>query len=320
MSEARDIELEPVAEPARRARPGGHRRQRSRGDAAAHRGVPHPRLSRSRADPVQQLAGWTATEIRQLIDGAAYLFTNEYEAALTEQKTGWSADEILDRVGTRVDHPGREGCSVIERKGEPTHARSPAPRRRARSTRPASATRFRAGFLAGLAWGLPLERCAAGRHRCSRRTSSRPWAPRSTSCGQQRFLERLGDAYGADAARRRRAVRAVPATLRPRGRRSRSWTAGRAAALGVRLRRSACGTVPATRRSSGVGADLEPGTLLAAYRAGLFPMPVVAPRAGRLVVARPARRAAAGRPAGEPVAAGRLPPVRRSGSTRRTTT
>ena len=34
-----------------------------------------------------------------LVDGAAYLFTNEYEAALTEHKTGWSADEVLDRVG-----------------------------------------------------------------------------------------------------------------------------------------------------------------------------------------------------------------------------
>ena len=37
----------------------------------------------------------------------------------------------------------------------------------------------------------------------------------------------------------------------------------------------------------GVGADLEPGTLLAAYRAGLFPMPL-GRRQHRLVLARPA--------------------------------
>ena len=57
--------------------------------------------------------------IRQLIDGATYLFTNEYEAALAEQKTGWSAEEILDRVGTRVVTLGAKGAR-IDRKGEPT--------------------------------------------------------------------------------------------------------------------------------------------------------------------------------------------------------
>jgi sugar/nucleoside kinase (ribokinase family) len=50
------------------------------------------------ADPSQQLAFADGPEIRRLVDGAAYLFTNEYEAHLTEQKTGWSEDDILGRV------------------------------------------------------------------------------------------------------------------------------------------------------------------------------------------------------------------------------
>src|SRR4029077_8231858 len=53
------------------------------------------------ADPSQQLAFADGPEIRRLVDGAAYLFTNEYEAHLTEQKTGWSADEITRRVDVR---------------------------------------------------------------------------------------------------------------------------------------------------------------------------------------------------------------------------
>ncbi len=42
------------------------------------------------ADPSQQLAFSEGDLIRNLIDGAAYLFSNEYESHLIEQKTGWS--------------------------------------------------------------------------------------------------------------------------------------------------------------------------------------------------------------------------------------
>ena len=53
----------------------------------------------------------------------------------------------------------------------------------------------------------------------------------------------------------------------------------------------------------GVGADLEPGTLLAAYRQGIFPMPAGRDGPMALVVARPAGRPPPRRPRGEPVAA-----------------
>ena len=44
------------------------------------------------------------------------LFSNEYESALITQKTGWSAEEMLDRVGTWVVTLGAHGVR-IERKG-----------------------------------------------------------------------------------------------------------------------------------------------------------------------------------------------------------
>ena len=149
------------------------------------------------ADPAQQIAWMDGAGIRQLIDGATYLFTNEYEAALAEQKTGWSAEEILDRVGTRVDDARAPRARRIDRKDEPTMHVECAPEDR-KVDPTGVGDGFRAGFLAGLAGGSRTSgarRSAA----CWRRTSSRPRAPRSTSWASARFLERFEAAYGPDA-------------------------------------------------------------------------------------------------------------------------
>ena len=45
-------------------------------------------------------------DIIRLIDGADYLFSNDYEDTLITQKTGWSHDEIVSRVG-RAGHDPR---------------------------------------------------------------------------------------------------------------------------------------------------------------------------------------------------------------------
>ena len=64
------------------------------------------------ADTSQQLASLDGAQIRDLVAGAAYLFCNEYEASLTEHKTGWSADELIARVGARVTTLGSVGARV----------------------------------------------------------------------------------------------------------------------------------------------------------------------------------------------------------------
>src|SRR3954453_736968 len=69
------------------------------------------------AAPSQTLTFLDGDAIRQLVEGATYLFTNEYEAGLVADKTGWADAEILDLVGTRVTTHGSKG-SVISRKGE----------------------------------------------------------------------------------------------------------------------------------------------------------------------------------------------------------
>ncbi|RKN42253.1 carbohydrate kinase family protein [Streptomyces hoynatensis] len=110
------------------------------------------------ADFSQQLARMGGEEIKLLTEGAAYLFSNEYEKALIESKTGWTAAQVLERVGIRVTTLGPRGV-LIEQAGQaPIEVRCPEEERKADPTGVGDG--FRAGFLAGLAWGASLERSA----------------------------------------------------------------------------------------------------------------------------------------------------------------
>ena len=112
------------------------------------------------ADPSQQLPRLDGETVRELIDGAAYLLSNDYEAALIESKTGWSDDEILSRVGVRVTTHGEKGC-VIEGEGvDPIEVGAVPPAGEGPFDPTGVGDAFRAGFLAGRADGLGLERAA----------------------------------------------------------------------------------------------------------------------------------------------------------------
>ena len=111
------------------------------------------------ADPSQQLARILDDEqVRTLVEGADYLFGNEYEEALIERKSGWGSADMLARVGVRITTLGSAGAR-IEQKGEPPVAVPPIPD--AKPVDPTgSGDAFRSGFLAAVAWGLSLERAA----------------------------------------------------------------------------------------------------------------------------------------------------------------
>ncbi len=196
MSEARTIELKPVAD-----RVGGldlvvigandpegmvrHTQEcRQRGYAFA-------------ADPSQQLARMEGPEIRELVEGAAYLFTNEYEAALIESKTGWSSDDVLKRVDVRVTTLGKAGAQ-IERAGEDA-VMVGCPDEESKADPTGVGDAFRAGFLAGVAWGLTHERSAQVGSlvaTCVIETVG----TQEYALARGTFLTRLAKAYGDDAA------------------------------------------------------------------------------------------------------------------------
>lgn len=157
MVEARNIEIEPVVTALGEVDlvlvgPNDPEAMVRHTDECRSRGIAFA------ADPSQQLASMQGDDIRRLIDGAAYLFTNEYEAVLIERKTGWSAEEILDRVQTRITTLGKEGAKVETKEGEVARVAVPAESSIADPTGVGDA--FRAGYLAGVARGLPAQRCA----------------------------------------------------------------------------------------------------------------------------------------------------------------
>jgi len=110
------------------------------------------------ADPSQQLSFADGDLIRTLVDGAALLFSNEYESHIIAEKTGWSEDEILSRVGIQVTTLGAEGVR-IRQEGAETITIGGVPD--VNAIEPTGAgDAFRSGFLAATSWGLSLERAA----------------------------------------------------------------------------------------------------------------------------------------------------------------
>ena len=192
MAEARQIELQPIAE---RAGSLDLVVISPNDPEAMQRHTDECRIRRFDfvADPSQQMAWLDGPHIKRLIDGATYLFSND---CLITQKTGWSHDEIVERVAVRVITRGTAGSSV-EVAGEP-RLDVPIAREVARVDPTGVGDAYRAGFLAGLAWQLPLERCAQlGSLLAS-------YAIEVVGTQEYRFgdtfLARFDDAYGTESA------------------------------------------------------------------------------------------------------------------------
>ncbi len=147
-------------------------------------------------DTSWQVARLDGEDVRSLLDGAEYLFANEYEAALTEQKTGWTAAEITSRVGVRVTTLGADGTRV-DRAGEPPLS-VPAVAVQPKETTGAGDA-FRAGFLAAIASSLGLERAAQLGNliaACALETVG----PQEYELKAGPLTERFAAAYGSEAA------------------------------------------------------------------------------------------------------------------------
>ncbi len=149
------------------------------------------------ADPSQQLAFSGGELIRDLIEGAAYLFSNEYESHMIGQKTGWSADDILDRVGVQVTTLGKDGVRVTAKGQEPLVVQAASGVTALEPTGVGDA--FRAGFLGALTWGLGHERaCQVGCVLAAYVVET--VGTQEYSFTHAEFLARVEESYGSEAA------------------------------------------------------------------------------------------------------------------------
>src|SRR5215212_8712418 len=107
MSEARNIELAPTADRLGGLdlvliSPNDPVAMIRHTDECRERGYPFV------ADPSQQLARMSGAEVRQLIEGAAYLITNDYERDLLQSKTGLGEDDLVGLVGVQITTLGKK--------------------------------------------------------------------------------------------------------------------------------------------------------------------------------------------------------------------
>ncbi len=196
MSEARNIELAPIMEKTGRfdmvvISPDDPEAMLHHSDVCRSEGIAFA------ADPSQQMARMSGEEIKLLIDGASYLFLNEYELALAMQKTGWSDREVLEHVKIRVVTLGSKGAKVESAAGE--FVQVGVPQEKSKTDPTGVGDSFRSGFIAGLAWGLSHERCAQLGSLIATYVIETMGTQeyRFTSA---EFLARFEGAYGADAA------------------------------------------------------------------------------------------------------------------------
>jgi adenosine kinase len=107
-------------------------------------------------DPSQQVLRLEGAELARDMEGAYFLFCNDYEFGLISKKTGWSLDQILDHVEVLVITRGKDGADLYVG-GESVHIPTVPEDEIVDPTGVGDA--FRGGFLTGYAHGFEWKLC-----------------------------------------------------------------------------------------------------------------------------------------------------------------
>jgi adenosine kinase len=195
MSEAAEIELAPAWEAT-----GADLVLIGADDPAAmarHTEECRARGLRFAADPSQQIAFLDGATLATLLDGAALLFTNEYEKGLLQSKTGLSEEQIMAKVGVRITTLGSNGVEIVGPDFERVYV--PVAKVRTIADPTGVGDGFRAGFLSARAWGLSWERAAqVGCLLAAYVLES--VGPQEYSIDKGEFANRLAESYGDESA------------------------------------------------------------------------------------------------------------------------
>jgi adenosine kinase len=149
------------------------------------------------ADPSQQIARMSGTQLAQLIEGADILFTNEYEKSLLESKTGLTEADIRAQVNVQVTTLGSNGVMIYGKDLEPVQVGVAKERAKVDPTGVGDA--FRAGLLVGREWGLSWERSAQIGSLLATMVLETV-GTQEYDVTREAFAKRLAESYGDDSA------------------------------------------------------------------------------------------------------------------------
>lgn len=107
-------------------------------------------------DPSQQVLRLEGNELARDMEGAEFLFCNDYEFGLISKKTGWGLQQILRHVKVVVITRGSEGAHLYTN-GTEVHIPTVPEEKIVDPTGVGDA--FRGGFLAGYAHGFDWKLC-----------------------------------------------------------------------------------------------------------------------------------------------------------------
>lgn len=107
-------------------------------------------------DPSQQVLRLEGSEIARDMEGAQFLFCNDYEFGLISKKTNWSLDQILDHVKVLVITRGKDGADLYSGQNS-VHIPTVPEDEIVDPTGVGDA--FRGGFLAGYSRGFDWKLC-----------------------------------------------------------------------------------------------------------------------------------------------------------------
>jgi adenosine kinase len=105
-------------------------------------------------DPGQGLPMFEGAELRTFIEQATWLAVNDYEWQVLQQKTGWSAAQVLEHVEALIVTRGGEGSVIYTAAGE---IQIPSAKPATLVDPTGCGDAYRAGVLHGLLHGLDWE-------------------------------------------------------------------------------------------------------------------------------------------------------------------
>lgn len=102
-------------------------------------------------DPGQGLPMFGGEDIKRFIDQATWVAVNDYEWELVQQKTGWTAKDVTQRVKALIVTRGAQGSVIYTPEGE---VQIPCAKAKAVVDPTGCGDAYRAGLLHGLLHGL----------------------------------------------------------------------------------------------------------------------------------------------------------------------